>query len=63
MQQFHESCRNHGGREGRCGEEGGWGGGGRGIRMNHGAFPWGEFHFVTAQSEVTGGLTGCVADG
>ena len=30
-----------------------WGGGGkergeRGIRMNHGAFAWGEFHFVTA---------------
>ena len=30
-----------------------WGGGGkerggRDIRMNHGAFAWGEFHFVTA---------------
>ena len=30
---------------GRWGEEGRW----RGIRMNHGAFPWGELHFVTAQ--------------
>ena len=36
--------------------EGSWGAGGegmeeregRGIRMNHGAFPWEEFHFVTA---------------
>ena len=25
-------------------------GGGRGIRMNQGASPWGEFHFVTAHS-------------
>ena len=37
---------------GRWGEEGeGMGGrreGERGIRMNHGAFGWGEFHFVTA---------------
>ena len=40
-----------GGRKG-----GGWGemggrrgGGGRGIRMNHGAFSWGECHFITAQ--------------
>ena len=32
-------------------EEGRWGGGeergGRGIRMNHGAVPWGGFHFVS----------------
>ena len=38
----------------RCGEvavggEGGRKGGEMDIRMNHGAFPWGEFHFVTAQ--------------
>ena len=50
-----------GGREvgARWEEEGMWGGGGgeegrgvggRGIRMNHGTSPWGEFHFVTAQS-------------
>ena len=31
---------------------GGAGGGERGIRMNHGAFPWGGFHFVTAEAPV-----------
>ena len=44
---------------GRWEEEGRGGGGeeeredgGRGLRMNHGAFPWGGLHFVTAQSLV-----------
>ena len=39
------------------GEVGGGGGeeegrGGRGIRMNHGAFSWGGLHFVTAEAQV-----------
>ena len=39
--------------EGRWGTRGRrWGGGsggtGEGYSMKHGAFPWGEFHFVTA---------------
>ena len=47
-----ESWR-EGGREGGRvgGRQGGRevGGGERGaIRMNHGAVPWGEFHFITA---------------
>ena len=48
--------------EGRCwGEEGGTRGEGRGIRMNHGAFSWGGFHFVTAQFCLTDGKTTCFA--
>ena len=51
-----ESWREGGGREGGGVVVGGGGkvGGrreereGKGIRMNHGDFPWGEFHFVTA---------------
>ena len=47
--------RGGGGEEGRgCGGRRGGGeggGGGRGIRMNHVAFPWGEFPFVTAQPQ------------
>ena len=37
-------------RDGRGGEEGRWGEGGRGIRMNQGAVAWETLHFVTGQS-------------
>ena len=62
MQRLHESCRNHGGKEGwegggREGEVGGrWEEEGRGIRMNQGVLFHGE-RFVTAQlyAQAVGG--------
>ena len=51
--------RRRGEEEGGGGGEEGRAGGGKGIRMYHGAFPWGELHFVTAQLRYTTEVYSC----